>query len=124
MYILYTSDPPFLRQIIEAAMHNIANHFQNQGVSDALQSYTPSDSDCIHTLRAKVMVLLDQDEVTRRRLCEFKSDLVRDWKPMCPNKANRFYEELHTELIPSWVKDEGVTLSDFIDGVRATYLAS
>jgi hypothetical protein len=74
------------------------------------------------TLRGKVLVLLEQDEVTRRRLCEFKSDVVRDWQPTCPAKATRFYALLHDELIPNWVKDEGVSLSEFVDAARAAYL--
>jgi hypothetical protein len=124
MYILYNGDAQFLGQIIRAAAVNIGNQYRTEGVTEALRTYAPSQSDSLHTLRGKVLVLLDQDEVTRRRLCEFKSDVVRDWLPMCPVKATRFYAQLHSDVIPNWVKDEEVTLSDFIDQTRATYLVS
>ena len=122
MYILYNSDAQFLRQIIQAAMVNIENQYHTEGVTEALRSYAVKGNDSLHTLRGKVLVLLEQDEVTRRRLCEFKSKLVRDWQPLCPAKATRFYAQLHSELIPNWVKDEEVTLSEFIDSARAAYL--
>ena len=124
MYILYNSDAQFLGQIIQAAIVNIGAQYPTEGVAEALRTYTPSKSDSLHTLRGKVLVLLDQDEVTRRRLCEFRSDVVRDWLPTCPAKATRFYAQLHSEVIPNWVKDEEVTLADFIDRSRATYLVS
>jgi hypothetical protein len=122
MYILYNSDAQFLGQIIQAAMVNIENQYHTEGVTEALRSSAVKGGDSLHTLRGKVLVLLEQDEVTRRRLCEFKSELVRDWQPVCPAKATRFYAQLHSELIPNWVKDEEVTLSEFIDSARATYL--
>ncbi len=122
MYILYNGDAQFLGQIIQAAITNIGGHHQTEGVREALRCYAASGCDSLHTLRGKVLVLLEQDEVTRRRLCEFRSELVRDWQPLCPAKATRFYALLHDELIPNWVKDEGVSLSEFIDAARAAYL--
>jgi hypothetical protein len=122
MYILYNGDAPFLGQIIRAAIGNIAKEHQSEGVTDALRSYEVSASDSLHTLRGKVVVLLDQDEATRARLCEFKSELVRDWQPACPAKATRFYGQLHSSVIPNWVKDEEVTLAELIDSAREAYL--
>ena len=124
MYILYNGDARFLGQIIEAAMANIERHHQSEGVTEALRCYAASGGDSLHTLQGKVLVLLEQDEATRRRLCEFRSDVVRDWQPVCPAKATRFYAQLHDELIPGWVKDEEVALADFIDTARAAYLVS
>jgi hypothetical protein len=122
MYILYNSDAQFLEQIIRAAIINIREQHPAEGVRDALRSYEVHGNNSLHTLRGKALVLLEQDGVTRVRLCEFKSEVVRDWQPLCPAKATRFYALLHSELIPNWVKDEEVTLLEFIDSARATYL--
>ena len=65
-----------------------------------------------------------QDEETRRRLCEFQSDLARDWRPVCKVKATRFYATLHDELLPAWVKDETVTLDEAVERARMAYLVS
>ena len=124
MYVLYGADADFMRQIIRGAAHGVAQAHGTDGVRDALRAYAPGDGDCLHTLRVKLLVLLDQDEATRARLCEYRSPVVRDWHPVCRVKATRFYAELHDSLLPGWVKDETVTTSDFVDRVRAAYLVS
>jgi len=126
MYILYSCDAPFLGQIIRGAMAGIAQqHSGSKGVQEALAPYEPSPSDCMHTTRIKLLVLLDQDEGTRRRLCEFTSKgAARDWVPVCPQKAARFYAELHDTLIPAWIREEPVSSSEFVDRVRMAYLIS
>ena len=49
----------------------------NAGVQESLWGYAPQADDCLHTLRIKLLVLLDMDETTRRRLCEYKSPVAR-----------------------------------------------
>ena len=124
MYILYSCDAEFLRQIIRGAAISIALTHGTGGIKDALVPYAPCDDDCMHTTRIKLLVVLDQDEGTRRRLCEYKSEIARDWRPVCPAKANRFYADLHDVLIPDWIKDETISHSEFIDRVRMSYLVS
>lgn len=43
---------------------------------------------------------------------------------MCKVKATRFYEALHEELLPAWVKDETVTLDEAVERARMAYLIS
>ena len=142
MYVLYTGDNAFMAQIIRDAARGIERAHRSEPVSDALRAYEPGPTDCSHTLRMKLLVLLDQvrppnparpsrpltrlpqDEATRRRLCEFQSDLARDWRPVCKVKATRFYETLHEELLPAWVKDETVTLDEAVERARMAYLIS
>lgn len=124
MYILYSCDAAFLRQVIRGAVQNIAAAHGTEGVREALEAYTPGDEDCLHTSRIKLLVLLDQDEATRKKLCEYRSDLARDWQPVCPQKATRFYGDLHSHLLPDWIKDETVTNSEFVERARMAYLVS
>ena len=126
MYILYSCDAEFLGQVARGAAAGVAaQHGNREGVLDALRPYTPGPGDCMHLARIKLLILLDQDEGTRRRLCEYTTKgPARDWKPVCPQKAARFYAELHHELIPAWIKDETVTSSEFVDRVRMAYLIS
>ena len=124
MYVLYSGDAEFMGQIIRGAIRGVADAQPTEGVRDALRPYAPAEDDCLHTLRIKLLVLLDQDEATRVRLCEYSSPVARDWRPVCRVKATRFYTELHDALLPAWVKDETVTASDFVDRVRMAYLIS
>ena len=126
MYTIYRCDSEFLGQIIRGAVQNIENAHSNNaaGIKDALTLYAPTPRDCLHVIRIKLLALLDQDEVTRRKLCEYKSEVAREWRPVCPQKAARFYAELHDNLLPAWVKDETVTSSEFVDRVRMAYLIS
>ena len=124
MYILYSGDSEFLCQIIRGAIHGVGRAHPTEGVKDALRVYEPGRDDCLHTLRIKLLVLLDQDETTRVRLCEYRSPLARDWHPVCRVKATRFYTDLHDSLLPAWIKDETITASDFVDRVRMAYLIS
>ena len=125
MYVLYSCDAAFLGQIIRGAMAGIAKQHATDGMLESLAPYTPGDSDCMHTTRIKLLVLLDLDEGTRRRLCEYTSTgPARDWRPVCPDKAARFYAELHDTLIPTWIKDETINSSEFVDRVRMAYLIS
>ena len=124
MYILYGGDSEFIGQIIRGAMQGIQRAHGTAGVGEALRVYAPQRDDCLHTLRIKLLVLLDLDEPTRRRLSEYSSPLARDWHPVCRVKATRFYAELHDVLLPGWVKDETINASDFVDRVRMAYLVS
>jgi hypothetical protein len=124
MYVLYTGDTGFMSQIIRDAARGVDQTHRSEGVTDALRAYAPGPADCANTLRMKLLVLMDQDEQTRRRLCEFQSELARDWRPVCKTKATRFYAALHDQVLPEWVKDEAVTLDEAIDAARMAYLVS
>ena len=125
MYILYGGDSEFIGQIIRGAMQGIERaHGGAPGVVESLRVYSPHKHDCLHTLRIKLLVLLDLDEGTRRKLSEYSSPLARDWHPVCRVKGTRFYAELHDGLLPGWVKDETINASDFVDRVRMAYLVS
>jgi hypothetical protein len=123
-YILYSSDIEFMAQIIRTAAESIRSEHGTPGVDEAVLAFLPSPGDCLHTLRIKVLVLMDRDEKTRRRLCEFTSPVVRNYSPVPQDKASNFYTELHDRLIPDWVKDETVTPGEFVDRVRMAYLIS
>jgi len=123
-YILYSCDSEFMSQIIHTAAANVQTDHDTPGVAEAIQPFLPTPGDCLHSLRIKLLVLVDQDEATRRRLCEFTSPTVRNYTSVPPEKADRFYADLHDTLIPDWVKDETVTPGEFVDRVRMCYLIS
>lgn len=111
-------------QVISGAIKNITEEHDCPGVTEAATMFMPSPQDCLHTLRIKIMVLIDQDEGTRRRLCQFTSSKVSNYRPVDPKKADRFYSDLHYNLIPDWIKNETVSSSDFVDKARMSYLIS
>ena len=83
----------------------------------------PKSGDSINKLRGKVLILLDQDEATRVALCASgASELFPTRRPVCPKKATGFFQGMHNEVLPRWVKDETVTLENFVDEARMLYL--
>jgi hypothetical protein len=113
-----------MSQIIRSAAAGIEAEHGTPGVSEALKHFLPSHDDCLHSLRVKLLVLLDQDEGTRRRLCNYTSKAVQRYTKVCPEKASRFYVDLHEQLLPDWIKNETVTSGEFVDRVRMAYLIS
>ena len=124
MYILYSCDSEFMSQVISTTISNIQDEHATPGVRESLLPFRPSPGDCLHSLRMKLLILADQDEGTRRRLCEFTSPAVRNYSPVDPEKADRFYADLLDRLIPDWIKDETVTAGEFVDRARMAYLIS
>jgi hypothetical protein len=124
MYILYCCDNEFMSQVIHYAVTSIEEEHDTPGVKESLKPFLPSPDDCLHGLRIKLLILVDQDEATRRKLCEFTSPVVRNYTAVPPEKADRFYADLHDNLIPEWIKDETVTPGEFVDRVRMSYLIS
>lgn len=124
MYILYCSDAAFISQVISTAASGVEEEHGTEAVREAVRLFMPSARDSVDSLRIKLLVLLDQDEGTRRRLCQYTCKSVRDYTSLSPEKASRFYSELHFTLIPDWVKDETVEPGDFVDRVRMAYLIS
>jgi len=124
MYILYSCDSEFMSQVIRSAIAGITAEHGTPGVCDALLPFQPSPDDCLHSLRIKLLVLVDQDETSRRRLCEFVSPVVRNYASVPPEKADRFFADLHDALIPEWIKDETITAGEFVDRARMSYLIS
>lgn len=124
MYILYSCDSDFISQVIATAASSIEEEHATPGVSSAVKLFLPSRDDCLHSLRIKLLILVDQDEPTRRKLCEFTSPTVRNYAPVDPAKADRFYAELHDRLLPDWIKDETISAGDFVDRARMAYLIS
>ena len=147
MYMLYVDDIPLLKQMISSAIMNIsAQFFNSQAIGDILKFYEPSPTDTVNKLRCKFLVLLDQvsvllvcipelhltrpnthaeqDEKTRHQLALYRTDVIRGRKAIDPEKADRFYDALHENLLPAWARNEDISDDALIDSVRGSYLES
>jgi len=123
LQLLYGSDLDMLRKVIFKAAQSIELTHKCSHVTSVLLLMLSKPNDSINTLRVKMLVLLDQDEPTRAALCATgPSDLFPTRIPVCPKKASGFFQGLHDELLPRWVKDESVTLGDLIEDARMLYL--
>ena len=123
-YILYHDDAPLLRQVIGSAVASLGVSMKCMPLPDTLAWFGSTQGDSMDMLRAKLVVLLDQDERTRRDFTTFRSDTCRLRQPLPPLKADRFYGQLHDEVIPKWICNEDVALETFVDDVRMAYLIS
>ena len=123
MYVLFYQDIQLLRQIIASAVtHMRSTHAQYPHVLASLDAFTPNGDDSITRLRAKMLVLLDTSTDARTQLATFRSDTIRELRSPCPLKASNFFEVLHTQLIPSWLQDETVSILDLVESARDAYL--
>lgn len=111
--------------MIRQCMRNIVQYYeQDKEMKEIIAGFEPRPTDSLLSLRAKLLILLNEDEITRVELVNKTSDLKGYFGPIPLAKANRFYVALHEHLIAKWVSDECVTLDEFIDDVRMAYLIS
>jgi len=110
-----------ISRLIEESVLNIASEYNGDGVKEGLQLMRPQSGDSLYKLQIKFFVLLNEDERMRLHLSNVKSPVMLS---LCPHKAERFYDSLCDELIPTWVKNETIPCEAFVDTIRQTYLCS
>lgn len=129
-HVLYGANLDYIGRLIEESVVNIAREYRSptnsttgeEGVAGALQLLRPKEGDSLHRLQIKFLVLLNEDETMRRNLSNVsKTSMVCS---LCPYKAERFYDALCDELIPTWIKNCRISHEFFLDSVRASYLCS
>ena len=120
-YALYGGNEEFLRQIVEDSVINISREYPSDGVRDALHEMRPDPSDSVNKLRAKLFMLLNEDEVMRKKIGEpqKRGCLIQ---PLCFRKARGFYTELYDQVMPWFIQDETITLEALVDRLRDAYL--
>jgi hypothetical protein len=124
-YVLYCGDSLMISDIIRQCIKNIGMYYENDPeIVEILTQYLPKPADSLLYLRSKLFILLNEDETTRRELVEKQKIGVGYFGPIPLSKANRFYVTLHSQIIPQWVSNEDITLSDLIDNLRMAYLIS
>ena len=120
-HVLFGANTDYIRRLIEESVLNLAREYPSESVADALQLMRPAERDGLHHLQIRFFLLLNEDEVMRRRLACVKSHVIAG---VCPYKAERFYDALCNELVPSWIRDCRVSHAEFVDQLRAAYLCS
>ena len=124
-YVLYHDDFSFVRQIISTSVKSIQASFNSTPeLMGVLEWFGETSHDSMHVLRAKLVLLLDQDESTRRVFTVFSAEACPLRHPLSPQKADQFYCQIHDDVIPQWVSNENITLNSFIGDVRMAYLIS
>ncbi len=113
----------YMHRLIEESVINISREYPSSGVLEALVYMRPHVHDTVDRLRAKFFILLDQDLEMRKKICtdNGKSSVV---KHTCIHKANRFFDELHQQVLPTYAQDQTIPLEKFIDMLRETYISS
>lgn len=97
----------------------------------------PAASDSVNVLRIKFFMLLCENEDMKKRISGKRTNgLIA---PLCLEKARLFYDELCDELIPEFLQvqislkkcfrnylwqDESISLAEFVDKLRTSYLHS
>jgi hypothetical protein len=128
-HVLYGANLDYIGRMIEESAVNISREYPSpqsasktdEGVAGALQLLRPKEGDSLHYLQIKFLVLLNEDETMRKNISNVaRTSLVAS---LCPYKAERFYDALSDELIPTWTRSR-LKNGDFLDLVRSSYLVS
>ena len=124
MHLLYNgSAESLLRTLIKQSIQNIAQEFPTQGVRDALTHYfLPKEGVSIATLRAVFFILLNQDSKMHSEICSTR--MVSYIPELCPYKACRFYDQIRDCVIMEWVKNETITITEFVESLKDSYLVA
>ena len=126
-HVLYGANMQYIAQLIEESVINISREYEGHGVVEALQLMRPAEGDSLCKLQIKFFLLLNEDEAMRRNLSNVKikgKGSLLTVCSLCPCKAERFYDALCEELIPTWIKDSRIEDDAFVDTLRQTYLCS
>lgn len=123
MHIIYSgSAEPLLRSLICDSLRNLAVDWPTPGVHAALTALAPTHDTPLAVLRVTFFLLLNQDQRMRARLCH--GEIVPYVKPMCAYKACSLYTQLRETVIPSWIKNEEVTVLDLSERLKDAYLVA
>lgn len=112
-----------MQQLIEESVINISREYSSDGVKDIIVQMRPKAEDTVDMLRAKFFLLIHQDEKMRKRLDmqQGKSSIVKE---VDTHKACRFYDDLGSIVIPNYMQNQTISLQDFVQELRETYLCS
>lgn len=123
MHLLYSGQSvSLLRGLIMDCISNIALSYPTPGVRAALEPFTPSPHMSLAALRLHFFLLLNVDSRMRSRLVESR---VRAHLPVLDQrKACVLYDQLRDCVVPTWLKDENVSLLDMTESLKDAYLIS
>lgn len=122
-HVLYGGNRALVIRLIESSVISISRVFGCDVIDELLQGLRPTDEDSLDKLRAKFVLLLNEDEHMRKIITEPFKDFSY-MKPVNICKARIFYDEIYEVLIPTFVQDESVSLEKFVDDIRSAYLCS
>ena len=123
MHLLYNGGSvPLLRALISESSRNISEDFPTEGVRSALKELSPPPDASISCLRARFFLLLNQDHRMRSRLCQER--VAGHVSPVCAHKACSLYDQLNETVVPQWIKDERISLLDFVEQLKDAYLVA
>ena len=123
-HVLYGGDAAHIRALIDKSIIDIAREYPTDGVRTALHRIRHSERDSIDKLRICFFMLLSENEAIRKRLSNPRPQRITCVEPVCEHKARLFYDELCDRLLPEFIQNETITLSDFVEQIRDTYITS
>jgi hypothetical protein len=122
MYLLFHGgSDTLLRSLIQTGVNNILKEFPYDNIQAALRPYLSCPQASPHLLRAIFIVLLQRDGKMRSSLCE--DTHVQGLPRLCPQKACRLYDMLDIN-IDDWIKNEKVSLPEFLELIKDSYLVA
>lgn len=124
-HVLYDTDMELMKQISIPSSKRMAAYGKADGIDTML-----SDTKALTVIRVIFFILLNIDEDLRATVCSMeecsKITSTRHGRivPLCPYKADRFFKDLNAKCVPSWMRNETKSITEFLEELRMLYLVS
>lgn len=125
-HVLYDTDIQFIKEIALPSAKRMAAY----GNTDGLLNMLDAESSAMTLVRVIFFILLNIDEKFRSDVCsaeycsKIHSPKHGKVMPLCPYKADRFFRDLNTKCVSSWMRNETKSMSIFLEELRMLYLVS
>ena len=118
MYVLFSDDQNFIRDMVTKVTHEVANDESCQELHILLQ-HNPSNP-----LLYQCLFFLMLDFHAGFRYWVLQEDNSMGLRKICPYKAATFLKVLRDELVPHFLMNETMRLDDFGRAVKVEYIRS
>jgi hypothetical protein len=124
-HVLYDTDIDFMKQVCIPSSRRMAAYGKADGIDVMLR-----ESGALTVVRVIFFILLNIDEELRSTVCSasecrtIMSTKHGRVSQLCPYKADRFFKDLNAKCVPSWMRNETKSITEFLEELRMLYLVS
>jgi len=117
MYVLYSGDQIFIKDMVTQACIEAANENECRELHQVLEH-----KDNLLLYKCLFFLLIDFHQPFRQWAIEQGPSM--GLQPVCPHKIHRFLQILRNELVPNFLVNESMRLDDFERVLKIEYIRS
>jgi hypothetical protein len=121
LLVLYGANYELIYSLINYFKENLI-HKHGSDMKETLDQITEMAKKGLDYARAAMLLLLNVDTVGKRWLCVGSPELKI--APLCKNKAPNIFKTLSTDVVPSWQRNEALSVQQLVNQARSAYLVA